>query len=128
MTVQRQLTYTTESESTWSLSVTVDVGVSVSVTAGVPDIASATVSASLNIATTTSYQSRKMESQQDSVSASFTVPAGTMLSYYVSGNNYRAEIPWTADLITTFMDGTKETSKTTGVYKGSQVHIYTVIF
>ena len=126
MTLQRQLTFTTESESTWSLSVTVDVGVSVSLTAGVPAIGSATVIASVNIATTTGNQARSMESKQDMVSASFTVPAGTTLAYYISGKNYRAEIPWTGDLITTYQDGTTETSKTSGVYKGSQVN-YTVI-
>ena len=126
MTLQRQLTFTTESESTWSLSVTVDVGVSVSLTAGVPEIGSATVTASVNIATATGNQARSMESKQDMVSASFTVPAGTTLAYYISGKNYRAEIPWTGDLITTYQDGTTETSKTSGVYKGSQVN-YTVI-
>lgn len=121
LVVQRQITYTTETESTWGLSVTVDVGVSVSFTAGVPDIASSTVTASVNIATTSSFEARKMESKQDTMSTTVSVPAGNVLSFYISGKNYRADIPWTGDLITTYKDGTTDTSKTSGVYKGSQV-------
>lgn len=119
--VQRQITYTTETESTWGLSVTVDVGVSVSFTAGVPMIADSTVSASVNIATTSSSEARKMESKQDTMSTTVSVPAGNVLSFYISGKNYRADIPWTGDLITTYQDGTTDTSKTSGVYKGSQI-------
>lgn len=121
MKATRTLTFTQETESSWKFELSIEIGIEFEWTAKVPLIAQSTVRTSLKVGTMYGQERRLKESVQDQVAVEVSVPAGRKAAFYIGGDKYVATVPWEADMLTTFSDGSEVRGRTRGMYTGIQV-------
>ncbi|XP_069489679.1 uncharacterized protein [Ambystoma mexicanum] len=121
LNVERQLTFTVETESSWSFQSSVEIGVTVEVSAGIPGLGDMSVSSSVTTSFTAGTAGRRMESRSDSINAKVEVRPKYSLDYCVTGMRYTADIPWTGKMKTVFEDDTTNIENVSGEYIGVQV-------
>ncbi|XP_069489682.1 uncharacterized protein [Ambystoma mexicanum] len=121
LNVERQLTFTVETESSWSFESSVEIGVSVEVSAGIPGLADISVSSTVTTSFTVGTAGRRLESRSDSITAKVEVRPKYSLDYSVTGMRYTADIPWTGTMQTVFEDDTTDIENVKGDYIGVQV-------
>ncbi|XP_069489680.1 uncharacterized protein [Ambystoma mexicanum] len=121
LNVERQLTFTVETESSWSFESSVEIGVTVEVSAAIPGFGETSVSSSVTTSFTVGTAGRRMESRSDSINAIVEVQPQFSLDYYVTGTRYTADIPWTGKMKTVFEDDTTNIEDVRGEYIGAQV-------
>ncbi|XP_072050652.1 natterin-2-like [Amphiura filiformis] len=121
-TTTRVLTFTTTQTTTMSSSYSLEMGLMVTVegTAGVPGVASVSTSVSASITTGFEYTagSSEKKSISDSLEASIKVPPYSSVIALATGRILKIDVPYSADLVTTYEDGSTQTKQVTGVYTG----------
>ena len=99
-------------------SLEVGLTVTVTATAGVPATVQGSLSVSASFKAGFSYTagSSSTKSKQDQVRAEIKVPAHSSIKATVVGTTVRIDVPYSADLVTTYDDGSTSTKKVSGVY------------
>jgi len=98
-------TKTVGTSRTWSVSTTFSVGASISVTAGVPEIAEIHEEFHWDLSVTGSYSATQEDSHSQSMEYPVTVPARTLMVAQFSWWDSQCTIPYTANLVLGFKDG-----------------------
>jgi hypothetical protein len=68
----------------------------------------------------------KSEGKEDSISVSITVPARSSITATVVGHRMKADIPFTADMVTIYKNGIVRTIRTSGVYNNLETSHFKV--
>ena len=92
--------------------------VTVTATSGVPGLVEGSLAVSTSLKTGFSYTagSSSSETKQDQIRAEITVPPHSSIKATVVGTTVKIDVPYTADLVTTYKNGSKSTKKVSGVY------------
>jgi len=105
------------------MSVGMEVGMEIGYESEVPLVSKQSLTASFKVSASMS----NAITTTTTVSSTFTqlVPTkpGYTDSFYVMGTKYVANIPYTADVLTTYTDGTSSQGTTTGMYYGQAVNM-----
>ncbi|XP_074495919.1 natterin-3-like [Sebastes fasciatus] len=115
------LSEATVEEQRWDTSFSITAGVTTSITAGIPDIASATVGYSVETTLQFSKGTTHKKSTTHSVAVECTVPPHHSCKVNMVAHKYGADIPYTARLKRTYRNGETKWTSITGTYKGVQV-------
>ena len=115
--------FTKETEFSWKFEVSVEIGIELEWQAGVPGIASSAQRYSVKVGTTYGQESRFKESKKETITSEITVPAGSKAAFYVKLDKSVADIPWVADSLKTFADGSTSQGKVAGNFIGIEVYI-----
>ncbi|XP_074495640.1 natterin-3-like [Sebastes fasciatus] len=115
------LSEATEEEQRWDTSFSITAGVTTSITAGIPDIASATVGFSVETTLQLSEGTTNKKSTTHSIAVECKVPPHHSCKVNMVGYKYGADIPYTARLKRTYRNGETKWTSITGTYKGVQV-------
>nr|Q66S17.1 RecName: Full=Natterin-3; Flags: Precursor [Thalassophryne nattereri]AAU11824.1 natterin 3 precursor [Thalassophryne nattereri] len=110
-----------QTEQSWDVTSTVTFGVESSITAGIPDIASATVSVSVETSLSVSLGSTTTKTTTHTVSVIVTVPPNHYCPVTMVATKYTADIPFTGKMTRTYRNGQKRTTSITGTYRAIQV-------
>ncbi|XP_034023579.1 natterin-3-like isoform X1 [Thalassophryne amazonica] len=110
-----------QTEQRWDVTSTITFGVESSVTAGIPDIASATISVSVETSLSVALGSTTSTTTTHSVAIEVTVPPNQYCPVTMVATKYRADIPFTGKLTRTYRNGEKRTTSITGNYRAVQV-------
>jgi hypothetical protein len=112
----------TGSSSCWNIEGSMSFGVSVSVTAGVPEIATTTQGFQWSVSVTGGYESCKDSSTSITSNLNLNIPANSNCSVHITQWNSRIDsLPYTGDLVLTFLDGTTATMPTASSYSGAYI-------
>ena len=118
-------TATVAYEATEETSYTTTMGVEVGVEYGI-EIGPETLRHKVAFSAKFSYSSSNSFSTTTTISSSFGIEVPTLAGYrdsfYVSGTQYVANIPYTADVFTTYMDNSTSTGWTSGVLSNQDVN------
>ncbi|XP_059193447.1 natterin-3-like [Centropristis striata] len=112
---------TIQVEQRWDTSFSITSGVTSTITAGIPDVASTSISFSME----TTFQYTKgttiTKSTTQKVSVQHTVPPNHSCTVTMVGREHRADIPFTARLCRTYRDGKTNWTSISGTYRGVQM-------
>ena len=114
--------FTKETEFSWKFEVSIEIGIEYEMTVTVPFV-SATKRFSLKFGVSYGQESRYKESKKETITSEITVPAGSKAAFYVKLDKSVADIPWVADSLTTFADGSTSQGKVAGNFIGIEVYI-----
>ena len=89
---------------------------------GIPDVESVSETLSVSFSTTWGQETSHTDTKSDQLQGQAIIPPGFKTFFTFTGNNYVAQVPWSADVTTTYMDGSTSDSTTTGIYKGMRVY------
>lgn len=119
---RRTVSFTISKSSTFTFSQAFTIGISVEITAGTPLIGAAqktTVSASTT--STFTVGSTTTKTYTDSIQANINLPPKTKSRVVIEGTQFKADIPFTADIKKVYYDGTFSYGKISGIYKGVDI-------
>jgi len=116
--VERTIGYSVESSYTFTFNQAIQVGVEVEMTGKLPLVGQATTTASLSSTTSFGYEDTISKTTDDSITATVTLPGNSKITAVIIGNEYKADIPFTATMKKIYFDGTHSVATTNGVYKG----------
>ena len=108
------VSYSTTTETTFQWSVGMEFGVTYEAEAGVLFVKAKTT-LSLKISASVGGSSTDSNTTTSSFAITIPIKAGYTDSYYVTGTKYVANVPYTADVYTTYTDGTSTIGTTSGV-------------
>lgn len=116
----RKVTVTEQTSFTFDASIMF--GIETEVKAGIPFIASQKTTVKSEITTTFGYGSVKSTAVEMYVTPSVKIPPRSKITVIVKGTEYKADIPYTAQIKKTYYDGTEGFGEITGIYKGVSIH------
>ncbi|XP_072050653.1 uncharacterized protein [Amphiura filiformis] len=122
-TTERELIFTTTQTTTMSTSLSLEIGLEVTVEGAGNILDYATVGGSFSTSITAGFEytagSSEEETISDSIEAKTTVPPHSSVTALVIGHLLKIDVPYSADLVITYEDGTTQTEPNiTGVYVG----------
>ena len=127
-TVSRIISYTIAETSTFTFSQAIQFGIEVEFEAGIPLIAKKKTTVSFSSTTTFETGSSTTKEHMDTIDAKVTLPSRSKLTAFISGTEYTADIPYTAQVKKTYYDGTIGYGTISGVYRGVAINEITVTY
>jgi len=135
-TMSRQLSFSHEETKTMttseSLEKSITLEVTVGHTVGKPDVAATTVSSTLGTSITrgftTSTGTSVTNTTTDSLTANGKVGPNSVSTVLVVGRRFKVNVPYKADLVTLYKDGSTTSKKTTGIHQNIQLAKFTITY
>ena len=127
----RNVGFEFEKSLTTETSTSLELGIDMTVEAGVDIKAFSTsfsTTRSLNTGFETMSGSSNTETITDSVSVAIKVPAHSQVSATVVAHHMNIDVPYTADLVTIYTDGSRTTEKESGVFYGVECNQFRVVY
>jgi len=132
----RQLDFTHEETKTMtteqSLEQSLEISVTVGHTVGVPDTAQTNFEASMTSSVTKAFtmgvEKSTTTSMTDSIQAHADIPAKSAMDVLVTAQRLKLNVPYTADLVTAYKDGTTSSKKTTGIHANVGTYKFSVVY
>lgn len=120
--------YTNSVEVTTSESLTMGLSVTVEASVGVEGVASAktAITASMEAGFSSSMGEVKSKTHSDSLEAIMEVGPNKQCEMVVVGNVMNLDVPFSADIITEYDDGSTSSKKTTGIFTGVETSQFRV--
>lgn len=112
---------TTEVETSWNIGRATMLGITGSITAEIPFIGSAGIGLGAEKTLQFSKGTTMVEQLSHSVSVELTVPPNHTCKVRMEGRKMRADIPYTARLSRTYVNGETQWTAITGTYDGVQI-------
>merc|ERR1712154_400686 len=113
---------TTSETSSFDFENSIQFGVEVTVSGGLPfGLAEAETTASMSNTMTFSTGSETTKEVTDSIEVEFTLGPREKNTAFITANEYVTDIPFTAYIEKTYIDGTRRFDQTSGVYRGVKV-------
>jgi len=130
--ISHPVTYSTTSSTSWETSVSVTAGISITVEAGV-DVgvasSSKSITASLEVGYTSTTGKTHEVTRESSLDAKMKVPPKMQCEAQVVGTRKVMDIPYSADLIEVYEDGTEGRRKSiTGIFTDLETREFRVIY